>query len=67
MPLINFKSPCNIFWIMAIYHQTFFIPSFVGLLKEIEGGTLKLGGGAFETNFRLPGGGGVCSGGGGGI
>ena len=41
MPLINFKSPCNIFWIMAMYHQTFFIPSFVGLLKEIEGGTLN--------------------------
>ena len=40
-----------------MYHQTFFIPSFVGLLKEIEGGTLKLGGGSFETNFRLPGGG----------
>ena len=47
-----------------MYHQTFFIPN-VGLLKEIEGGTLKLGGGAFETNFRLPGGG-VCSMGGGG-
>ena len=48
------------------YHQTFFIPSFVGLLKEIEGGTLKLGGGgSFETNFRLPGGG-MFNGGGGG-
>ena len=40
-----------------MYHQTFFIPSFVGLLKETEGGTLKLGGGGyFEPNFRLPGG-----------
>ena len=46
-----------------MYHQTFFIPSFVGLLKEIEGGTLKLGG-SFETNFRLPGGGYVQWGGG---
>ena len=46
----------------SMYHQTFFIPSFVGLLKEIEGGTLKLGG-SFETNFRLPGG--MFNGGGG--
>ena len=48
----------------SMYHQTFFIPSFVGLLKEIEGGTLKLGGGSFETNFRLPGGGGYVQWGG---